>query len=122
MCGIFGVLNDAGALSKTFVQRQFAKSAKRGPEYSKLHDFNDSTTFGFHRLAINGLDEVSHQPITIDNVSVICNGEIYNYKALYKLLNVTPQTNSDCGIIHNILIWIRIHLIAVGWRICVCNL
>ena len=35
----------------------------------------------------------------IDNVSVICNGEIYNYKALYKLLNVTPQTNSDCEVI-----------------------
>ena len=99
MCGIFGVLNNTGALSKTFIERQFNKSAKRGPEYSKLHDFNDSTTFGFHRLAINGLDEISHQPITIDNISVICNGEIYNYNALYKLLDVTPKTNSDCEVI-----------------------
>ena len=99
MCGIFGVLNNTGALSKVFVERQFNKSAKRGPEYSKLHDFNDSTTFGFHRLAINGLDELSHQPITIDNVSVVCNGEIYNYKALYKLLGISPKTNSDCEVI-----------------------
>ena len=123
MCGIFGVLNnDAGALSKTFVQRQFAKSAKRGPEYSKLHDFNDSTTFGFHRLAINGLDEVSHQPITIDNVSVICNGEIYNYKALYKLLNVTPQTNSDCEVILHMYIRYGLeYTLSQLDGICVCN-
>ena len=62
MCGIFGVLN-RGLLKSSFVQRQFEKSAKRGPEYSKLTTFDDSTTFGFHRLAINGLDEKSHQPI-----------------------------------------------------------
>ena len=56
---------------------------------------------GFHRLAINGLDEGSHQPITIDNIVLICNGEIYNYKKLYELLPnyVRATTNSDCEII-----------------------
>jgi asparagine synthase (glutamine-hydrolysing) len=55
--------------------------------------------FGFHRLAINGLDEISNQPIIIDDIALICNGEIYNYKKLYSQLNVTPTTNSDCEII-----------------------
>ena len=99
MCGIFGVLNNRGLLSHQYVQRQFEKSAKRGPEYSSLTNFDDSTTIGFHRLAINGLDEKSHQPICKDKIAVVCNGEIYNYKALYKLLNVTPETNSDCEVI-----------------------
>jgi asparagine synthetase B (glutamine-hydrolysing) len=34
---------------------------------------------GFHRLAINGLNETSNQPLVIDDVVLVCNGEIYNY-------------------------------------------
>jgi asparagine synthase (glutamine-hydrolysing) len=30
---------------------------------------------------------------------LICNGEIYNYKELYKLMNVSPNTDSDCEVI-----------------------
>jgi asparagine synthase (glutamine-hydrolysing) len=55
--------------------------------------------FGFHRLAINGLDDVSNQPIIIDEIALICNGEIYNYKKLYENMNVKPTTNSDCEVI-----------------------
>ena len=33
------------------------------------------------------------------NVAVICNGEIYNYKDLYKKHKLNPQTNSDCEVI-----------------------
>jgi len=46
------------------------------------------------------------QPITYKNVSLICNGEIYNYKQLYDLLktDVTMQTNSDCEIIIHLYI------------------
>ena len=55
--------------------------------------------FGFHRLAINGLNDISNQPITIDDVTLICNGEIYNYKELYQFINVEKTTDSDCEII-----------------------
>jgi len=30
---------------------------------------------------------------------LICNGEIYNYKELYKIMDVTPVTQSDCEVI-----------------------
>ena len=54
---------------------------------------------GFHRLAINGLDETSNQPFFINNVRLICNGEIYNYKQLYNNITDNPTTNSDCEVI-----------------------
>jgi len=54
---------------------------------------------GFHRLAINGLNIQSNQPLNIRNISLICNGEIYNYKELYSILKVKPTTDSDCEII-----------------------
>jgi asparagine synthase (glutamine-hydrolysing) len=54
---------------------------------------------GFHRLAINGLDSISNQPIVYKDVVLICNGEIYNFKQLYNYMKVTPVTNSDCEVI-----------------------
>lgn len=103
MCGIFALLNN-DKLSYTFVEREFKKGIKRGPEYSVLKIFEKNTLFGFHRLAINGLNTQSHQPIVIqrdDNsqVALICNGEIYNYKELYIRMGVIPTTDSDCEVI-----------------------
>ena len=101
MCGIFALLNsnDSKKISYQVIEPYFLYGKKRGPEYSKLQEINNNIFFGFHRLAINGLDEISHQPIVQENLSLICNGEIYNYKELFKNLNLTPKTNSDCEII-----------------------
>ena len=85
--------------SKGFIQEAFERGSRRGPESSKLIHPTSQVTAGFHRLAINGLDDVSMQPIWINNKMLICNGEIYNYKKLYEQLGVTPTTNSDCEII-----------------------
>ena len=35
----------------------------------KYLKINKNTEFGFHRLAINGLNDKSDQPITIDNIT-----------------------------------------------------
>ena len=59
---------------------------------------------GFHRLAINGLNSVSNQPIVYKDVVLICNGEIYNYTQLYKYMDVTPITDSDCEVIIHLYI------------------
>jgi asparagine synthase (glutamine-hydrolysing) len=97
MCGIFAVLN-SDKKNETFYKEQFYKGIKRGPEDSKILAFHN-VLLGFHRLAINGLNENSNQPFNIKNIVLICNGEIYNYKYLYELMNVTPETNSDCEVI-----------------------
>lgn len=105
MCGIFALLNNTNYchVSTDLVEESFKKGSSRGPEYSTLKTVMIKTLFGFHRLAINGLDKESHQPIVHNNVALICNGEIYNYKILYDLCNEDndslPTTNSDCEII-----------------------
>lgn len=56
---------------------------------------------GFHRLAINGLTEAGMQPFAKDGVVLLCNGEIYNYKELYRDIGVTDPSSygSDCQVI-----------------------
>jgi len=97
MCGIFSLLNH-DFVSESFIEMQFALGKNRGPEFSKLIDL-PKMKMGFHRLAINGLDDNSNQPFHINQISLVCNGEIYNYKVLYKMLNITPTTQSDCEVI-----------------------
>ena len=100
MCGIFALLNNDNALDGNVIQKAIDAGIKRGPETTTTMETNDDKLlFAFHRLAINGLDNVSGQPMTIDGVTLICNGEIYNYKALFKSIDITPLTHSDCEII-----------------------
>jgi asparagine synthase (glutamine-hydrolysing) len=116
MCGIFLLLNHSSDLLKSIdhsdlsdsseatnqyniINNLFMKGRNRGPENSKLEIIDNNTIVGFHRLAINGLDDESNQPLCMNDCILICNGEIYNYKTLYDIINVHPSTNSDCEII-----------------------
>jgi asparagine synthase (glutamine-hydrolysing) len=100
MCGIFALLNvEKNDDQNSIVEQQFNKGKRRGPENSKLTYDYTKMVLGFHRLAINGLNAESNQPIVYDDVVLICNGEIYNYKQLYKFMDVKPNTNSDCEVI-----------------------
>ena len=99
MCGIFALLNNNGLFGEDHIYKYFLKGQKRGPDNSQFMNVDATITLGFHRLAINGLDIKSNQPLCIDDIYLICNGEIYNYKELYKQLNITPKTNSDCEVI-----------------------
>lgn len=113
MCGIFTILNnDYNIMSKAQLSDAFNNGKHRGPEYSSLTQISLEALMGFHRLAINGLDNISNQPINIHDVVLICNGEIYNYKKLYSLLprNITPKTNSDCEIIIYLYIYFGIDI------------
>jgi len=99
MCGIFALLNNHQTFKHDDIQHAFNKGDRRGPDMSALSKAGDLLDIGFHRLSINGLDSKSHQPILIDNILLICNGEIYNFRELFSQLNIEPQTNSDCEII-----------------------
>ena len=98
MCGIFALLNSSG-VKYNIIENEFMKGKNRGPEFSKLDTSYMKMTLGFHRLAINGLNEESNQPLVVDNIVLICNGEIYNYKRLYEYMGVVPKTDSDCEVI-----------------------
>ena len=100
MCGIFALCNyTPNNVPENFIYDCFMKGQNRGPEYSSLKYVSINLKFGFHRLAINGINEKSNQPLLRDNVTLICNGEIYNYKELYKLLKIKPRSDSDCEVI-----------------------
>ena len=99
MCGILCVLNNTSFYSSKEIMNEFQKGKNRGPDNSQYKNVGIEVNFGFHRLAINGLNDISNQPFCIDNIFLICNGEIYNYKELYKLMNITPTTQSDCEVI-----------------------
>ena len=98
MCGIFALLNNIDSYSSETVTNAFKTGSKRGPDKSTFTP-SENIILGFHRLAINGLDAKSNQPFDMDDIMLICNGEIYNYKELYKTFDITPTTNSDCEII-----------------------
>ena len=101
MCGIFGLLNyNSTKLTTNFIGEQAQKGQHRGPDSYKI-DINKNIFLAFYRLAINGLDKKSDQPIKYNNKVLICNGEIYNYKRLYEIMGIKSFTNSDCEcIIH----------------------
>lgn len=100
MCGIFSILNSTPHYDIERIQTEFIKGKRRGPEFSKLQsNLDKNAIFGFHRLAINGLNDASNQPLHYDDIVLICNGEIYNYKGLYNSMHLTPTTESDCEVI-----------------------
>lgn len=97
MCGIYALLcSDTFNVEEDVLKSAFQKGEKRGPEYSSFSSPSSQLYFGFHRLAINGLDEISHQPIHAGSNQLICNGEIYNSGSIFKSQKITPKTNSDC--------------------------
>jgi asparagine synthase (glutamine-hydrolysing) len=96
MCGIFIIRGTKCCLS--YIESEFNKSSKRGPDASRFMEMSGNY-IGFHRLAINGLDPNGMQPFVKNNCYLICNGEIYNHKDLYLMLNKTPNSGSDCEVI-----------------------
>lgn len=106
MCGIFAYINTSyfKSLSIKKLTNYFNKIQHRGPECSILTKVNDSLTesdvvFGFHRLAIVDTKPESSSPFYLDDLILICNGEIYNHKELKKNYNLQTKTDCDCEVI-----------------------
>ncbi|HLT32502.1 MAG TPA: asparagine synthase (glutamine-hydrolyzing), partial [Aquaticitalea sp.] len=57
----------------------------RGPDFTGIAKVNH-LTFGHLRLSILDLDPRSHQPMVFENLTIVFNGEIYNYKPIRKEL------------------------------------
>lgn len=96
MCGIFAYI---GSKDRNQLIDSFLKLVNRGPDFSILESIQNGVFFGFHRLAIIGMTETSHQPLKVDQVQLICNGEIYNYKQLNQEHQFSNPTQSDCEVI-----------------------
>ena len=106
MCGIFGEIRRIETSKDRFqlqeTMKLAMKSKHRGPDntndyFSTYRSYQ--MYFVFHRLAINGLDEESNQPFRFEDIVLLCNGEIYNYKELSEEYSINLSTRSDCEII-----------------------
>jgi asparagine synthase (glutamine-hydrolysing) len=99
MCGIWALLK-GNATAIDWAHALKALNA-RGPEYAHvIHVPGTAVDLGFTRLAINGLTPAGHQPYTQDGITLVCNGEIYNYKELAERFGIPiPEGASDCVIL-----------------------
>ncbi len=93
MCGILGT---------NFISTDFNSALEhlnnRGPDYSSFTKI-ENKMFGHTRLAIIDLDNEANQPMVYDEILIVFNGEIYNYKELIKEENLLCKTASDTEVI-----------------------
>ena len=93
MCGIIGT---------NFLSNGFDKSLsllnQRGPDFQKTVKINNKQ-FGHTRLAIIDLDEEANQPMIFDDILLVFNGEIYNYKELIHVEQLECKTKSDTEVL-----------------------
>ncbi|PLY07278.1 MAG: asparagine synthase (glutamine-hydrolyzing) [Arcobacter sp.] len=93
MCGILGT---------NFLASNFDEALKhlnnRGPDFNKKV-FLDEKLFGHTRLSIIDLDNEANQPMIFDDIVIVFNGEIYNYKELIKDENLICKTASDTEVL-----------------------
>ena len=95
MCGIFACF---GNVQCPDIEACVAKLKARGPEKTAFVK-KPCGTFGFTRLAINGLNPAGMQPFTKNGITWICNGEIYNAKALAEEYKIPMPSGSDCEVL-----------------------
>ena len=106
MCGIFyyeaiGLGSSGKRIPMTLLhalQQNFAKMCHRGPDNSRFV-VTGQRCMGFHRLAINGLDSTGDQPFDLLGCELVCNGEIYNHRALIEKHGLDCVSGSDCEVI-----------------------
>ncbi len=93
MCGILGT---------NFISGNFDKALKnlnnRGPDFNKKVHI-DEKMFGHTRLSIIDLDDEANQPMVFDDILIVFNGEIYNYKELIENEDLECKTSSDTEVL-----------------------
>lgn len=93
MCGIIGT---------NFLNERFDKSLEllhhRGPDFQNSIKI-ENKQFGHTRLAIIDLDEEANQPMIFDDIILVFNGEIYNYKELIHVEHLKCKTKSDSEVL-----------------------
>lgn len=104
MCGFLGAITyDGSKIEKGSFVRALDKISYRGPDHTGTY-LNDTISMGHKRLAIVDLDARSNQPFFSDDrtISLIFNGEIYNYKEIRETLlqkGISFHTQSDTEVV-----------------------
>ena len=99
MCSIIGF--SSTQCSPDLVQSLFRLSTSRGPDQSRFQNVGNNNYLGFNRLAIMDPKESGMQPFHLDGDSVVCNGEIYDFRPLKGELKnrYCFSSESDCEVL-----------------------
>ena len=96
MCGILFISNNKFDKDKTI--SALHKMDHRGPD-NQSHSIKNGHFLGHTRLSIIDLNKRSNQPFSINEYTIIYNGEIYNYKELIREKNLGMMTDSDTEVV-----------------------
>jgi len=103
MCGIAGCYQQVDGASLIGVMSD--RLAPRGPDDQGLYSFGEgqvSVQLAHRRLSIIDLSEGGHQPLVREGLSLVYNGELYNYRELRAELasrGTAFQTSSDTEVV-----------------------
>jgi len=105
MCGIAGFIDFNKNSSKNTLEKMTDVLHHRGPNDSG-YSFNTnnyaSIGLGHRRLSVLDLSTHGHQPMCHDNLEIVYNGEVYNFKEIkeeLKQYNYTFESDSDTEVI-----------------------
>lgn len=93
MCGILGA-----NFSSTSFDKAITHIENRGPDFQAIKQINGNT-FAHTRLSIIDLDSEANQPMIFDELAIVFNGEIYNYKELIIEHDLKCITHSDTEVL-----------------------
>ncbi|MCO5233323.1 MAG: asparagine synthase (glutamine-hydrolyzing) [Chitinophagales bacterium] len=85
MCGISGIISHQ--VEEEGLKKSASTLSHRGPDDQGIYISNNSHIGLAHRrLSLIDLSKTGHQPMTVQHLTIIFNGEIYNYRELQKEL------------------------------------
>lgn len=93
MCGIAGIIHNAGIPDSSYISDMLEVMQSRGPDSSAMKNFN-GVWLGHSRLSIIDLFN-GQQPMETRRYVMVFNGEIYNYKDLRRYVH--DDHNDDAG-------------------------
>ena len=78
MCSIMGFLSELYSAEE--IRPYFDRTKSRGPDDTRIEAVGTGLLC-FHRLSIMGLDERGMQPFSRGKSKLVCNGELYGWRA-----------------------------------------
>ncbi|TAJ06840.1 asparagine synthase (glutamine-hydrolyzing) [Marinilabiliaceae bacterium JC017] len=100
MCGINGIFSHTKQQYTHHIGKMNNAMIHRGPDDHGVYS-SDYISLGHQRLSIIDLSTGGHQPMSTgdEQLTIVFNGEIYNYAEIKKELNYPFQSNCDTEVI-----------------------
>ena len=102
MCGIAGIVGPFGTRERCLAMTE--RLRHRGPDDGGLFE-GPGIQLGHRRLSIIDLSSAGHQPMTLGDLTLVYNGEIYNYHELRAGLEGPFFSESDTEVL--LRLWAR---------------